>query len=75
MEPVTDPHQLLVLTAVRSFGIAFSALPDAPVLPVTEPRLVRLRRALRRARPALPARRRPVRARRPAMTTGPAPCR
>lgn len=73
MPPVTDPHQLLVLTAVRSRGIAFSALPDAPVLPVTEPRLAGLRIALGRASAALRPRRRPARGLRPA-TAGPAPC-
>jgi hypothetical protein len=72
--PVTDPHHLLALTAARASGLAFSALPDAPVLPVTEPRRARLARSLVRIRDRFAVGRRRATVARPAAVTGPSPC-
>ena len=59
--PITDPHHVLAHLALgdRWRHTAFSALPDAPVLPVREPGLSRLRRLVARAAPERA--RRPVR--------------
>lgn len=72
--PVTDPHQLLVLSAARWRGLAFSALPDAPVLPVTVTRRARVARVLGRVGATLRPRRRHALSRRPAVAASPAPC-
>lgn len=74
MPPITDPHQLVVFTAARASGLAFSALPDAPVLPFTESRRARLARGLVRARTGLAAPRRRAAGTRHAAVAGPSAC-
>jgi hypothetical protein len=74
MPPITDPHQLLVFTAARASGLAFSALPDAPVLPFTESRRARLARGVVRARAWVAAPRHRAAVRPPAAVAGPSPC-